>query len=200
MSSTLKGTHPNSGRHPALFGVLVLCCLIQSCTSVALKKSTVATGDTLTDLEYEMVLDNVALTRALPGALPWGLKLTQGSVALADTVTPSFNIMWSPTSRTAAIEGSRGWTESWTTVPVIDHDQVESLREVYKNAANADWIQSGIPTELGVPVGRYGTQIAWVRKADIGNLTDLVLTVFDRTKVLPGERAFQLPGPPVQVR
>jgi hypothetical protein len=134
------------------------------CTSVALRHSTVASASTLTDLEYEMVLDNIAMARALPGALPWHLKLTQGAVSLTDTLTPSFSITWSPTTRTGSITGSRDWTESWTTVPVVDAKQLQSLRTVYTNYAHVAWIQSGIPTELGAPSGHYKTEIVWVKK------------------------------------
>jgi hypothetical protein len=43
-----------------------------------LKKSTLAQGQTLTDLEYTMVLDNIAMQRQMPGGVTMALESHPG--------------------------------------------------------------------------------------------------------------------------
>ena len=143
-----------------------------------------------------MVLDNIAMVRSHPGALPWGVKLAQGSVTIRDNLESLFAITWPFTRRTAEVFGSRYWTESWTTVPVVDADQLNGLQAIYANSAYAPWIQAGVPTEAGAPTGHYGLEIVWVRSKDIGELTKLTLQVLRAAPIKPGERAFLVPGPP----
>jgi hypothetical protein len=143
-----------------------------------------------------MVLDNVALQRAEPGALPWGIKLSQGSVTISDNVQPSFAFTWPATSRTLSINASRNQSLSWTTVPVVDHDQLLTLRDVYKAAAGDTWILDGPPREIGAPTGRYRTNIVWVKKEDVARLSDLTLQVLTSQKLLPSEHPLFLPGTP----
>ena len=176
--------------------VLGVALGLAGCTSFALQKSTISTASTLTDLQYQMVLDNVAMARVHPGALPWHVKLTQGSVSISDTAEPSFNISWEPTTRTAGVTASRNWAESWTTVPVIDRDQLRSLQSVYAVAAKQSWIHSGEPTEVDAVTGHYQGETVWVSRDDIGRLTDLTLQVLQSGKIMAGERALIIPGPP----
>jgi hypothetical protein len=165
------------------------------CTSVELKNSTIGTASTLTDLEYEMVLDNVAMLREHPDALPWHVKLTNGSVEINDSAGPSYTYNWPIVSNSFGFTANRSWQESWTTVPVVDATELRSLRSKYATFVKATWIQQGIPP-LGVYSGRFGATVVWVKEEDVKQLSDATLAILEITKVEPGERAIVLPVNP----
>jgi hypothetical protein len=183
----------------AIFSIFIswgLAVCLTGCTSMQLKKSTIAQGQTLTDLEYTMFLDNIAMQKQLPGALPWHLKVTQGSIGINDSVSPSFTYTWgSSLSRALGLSASRGWQESWTVVPEIDSGHLYNLQKVYAKYANTNWIQDGFPA-IGTPSGHYGTKTVWVKPQDIGKLTDAVIDVLVAAPVSAGDRGIILPGPP----
>lgn len=172
------------------------------CTSLQLKQSTLAQGQTLTDLEYTMVLDNVAMIRQMPDALPWHLKLTQGSVTINDQVTPSFTYTWgNQLSRALGLTAQRGWQESWTVVPDLDPGDMSKLIDLYNgnvpkvpSPVKAAWIHDGLPP-VGSVSGHYGTRIVWVGTSDIGKLTKLVQAVLLAAPVTASDKGLTLPGP-----
>lgn len=179
---------------------VLVCICFTGCTSVQLRRSTLAQGRTLTDLEYTMVLDNIAMQRQLPGALPWHLKVTQGSVQIDDNIAGNFDYSWgtgfgSIITRTLGVNGGRGWQESWTVVPEIDTGHLTALQMAYSKYVNAPWIHSGIPAP-GSICGHYGKKTVWVKTSDIAQLTRATLDVLAAAPVSPGDRGIILPGPP----
>ena len=87
--------------------ILLIVISVAGCTHEALRDSTVATGNTLVDLQSRMVLDNLAMFRTNPWALPWHMKITTGTVQISDSITPTFGITWPSVSRNATISPSR---------------------------------------------------------------------------------------------
>lgn len=162
-----------------------------------LKKSTLAVGSTFTDLEYRMVLDNVALQRERPGALPWHLKLTQGIVQISDTANPTLAGTWaSPSSGTATLSGTRNWQESWTVVPETDSGNLFNLlTKVYSKAATNAWIHCGPPPPDAVS-GHYGKTTVWVGKDHVKDLTELTMAVLVISPITASERGIILPNLP----
>ena len=75
---------------------MALMGIVNACTSAQLEYSTLAQGRTLTDLHYQIVLDNVAMFREAPGSLPWHVKITDGSITISDSVTPRFFVRIAP--------------------------------------------------------------------------------------------------------
>jgi hypothetical protein len=128
-----------------------------------LKKSTLAQGQTLTDLEYTMVLDNIAMQRQMPGALPWHLKVTQGSIEIADDINGNFDYTWGfGVDRTLGVGGGRDWNESWTVVPETDSSHLTALQTAYSKYVDAPWIHNGFPPP-GAICGHYGPKTVWVK-------------------------------------
>jgi hypothetical protein len=169
--------------------------------SMQLKRSTLAQGQTLTDLEYTMVLDNIAMQRQMPGALPWHLKVTQGSVQIDDNIAGSFDYSWdsgvgSFIDRTLGVNGGRTWQESWTVVPEIDTAHLTALQTAYSKYVDAPWIHNGPPPPLSI-CGHYGPRCVWVKTADVAKLTQATLDVLHSAPVAPGDRGIILPGPPL---
>jgi hypothetical protein len=62
-----------------IFGVPLLF-LVTGCTQVALEDSVLSQGKSLTYIEQEMVLDNLAMFRQNSDARPWHVKITSGVV------------------------------------------------------------------------------------------------------------------------
>lgn len=177
-----------------LFGGCIILGLT-GCTSVQLQESTLGQGKTFTDLEYTMVLDNIAMFTAHHDSLPWQLQLTQGSISINDSINPSFNYTWSTISRTLGISASRGWQEGWTVVPVVDNSQLKSLQSIYQSNVDhkPQWYEVGVPGPC-CPSGHYGTTFVWVKPEHIKDLTTLVLQVLETTKST-GPASLVLPGP-----
>jgi hypothetical protein len=168
--------------------LIIACVSVAGCTSQQLRHSTLAQAQTLTDLEYTMVLDNIAMFRDMPGALPWHLKITQGSITINDTVNPIFNYTWGKSlSRNPSISAKRGWQDAWTIVPEIDVGVLTKLQDVYSRYANTNWIHSG-PAPVGSISGRYGVQMVWVGNADVDKLTDLTTNVLGIAPITVQER------------
>jgi hypothetical protein len=144
--------------------ILSIVISVAGCTHEALLDSTVATGNTLVDLQSRMVLDNLAMFRTNPSALPWHMKITTGTVQISDSVTPTFGITWPSVSRNATISPSRSWQEAWTVVPELDPDKLKNLRGLYREWAsqkvfNANFAEGALPGAS--PYGRYGSRYVW---------------------------------------
>jgi len=122
-----------------LFMLAAVGVIFAGCASVQLKQNTLAQGRTLTDMEYTMVLDNVAMFRQRPGALPWHLKFTQGSVAIQDNVGGSLNYSWgSGVSRMPGFSAQIGSVETWNVVPETNTNHLALLRKKYLERRQRD--------------------------------------------------------------
>lgn len=115
-------------------------------THLALRDSTLRTNATLTDLNYQQVLNNLALFVANPAALPSVAVINAGTVTVSDQKTYSANATYSPTL-TFGLQGGgalpilsllfnpsvqRNVTENWSTVPVTDVDNLRRIRCAYQ--------------------------------------------------------------------
>jgi hypothetical protein len=119
--------------------VILLALALSGCANVQLKLSTVRSASTLTDLQYQQVLDNLAMYCKDPTALPWHVNLQNGAVQVADagsigTIAQtdlSHAFTWSP-----YFIGSRSIVTQWSTVPVTDDTTLRLLRQAYQIAVS----------------------------------------------------------------
>jgi hypothetical protein len=123
-----------------LFAVLPL--LAGCATHCSLRDNTLQTSATLTDLNYHMVLDNVALIAAHPSAMPSIAIINAGTVTVADQKTLNANATYVPTEVFSQQAGaglpilsllfnpscSRIVTENWSLAPVTDIDNLRRIR------------------------------------------------------------------------
>jgi hypothetical protein len=75
-------------------GMLLIGLLwtLSGCTHIALRNDTVRTTNTLTDLQYQQVLNNVARFHDDPDSVPSFAVATAGTVSILDTADhPPFN-------------------------------------------------------------------------------------------------------------
>jgi hypothetical protein len=122
------------------WGPVILSALaLSGCANVQLKRSTVRSASTLTDLQYQQVLDNLAMYCGDPTALPWHVNLQNGAVQVADagslgTIAQSdlsHTFTWSP-----YFTGTRSIVTQWSTVPVTDDTTLRLLRMAYQIAVS----------------------------------------------------------------
>jgi hypothetical protein len=113
--------------------MLALC----GCTQVQLQKHAVRQGSTLPDLQYQQVLDNLAMFSCDPNSLAWHVKVVGGLVQVADqgdaAVVPS-----AVTSPFLApnVGLSRNVLGQWNVDAVIEADDLELLQLAYQKAVN----------------------------------------------------------------
>jgi hypothetical protein len=120
------------------WGPVILSALaLSGCANVQLKLSTVRSASTLTDLQYQQVLDNLAMYCQDPTALPWHVNLQNGAVQVADagslgTIAQtdlSHVFTWSP-----YFTATRAIVTQWSTIPVTDDTTLRLLRLAYQIA------------------------------------------------------------------
>ena len=176
-----------------------LCAALTACATAQLRRSTVATGHTATDIIYSMVLDNVAMAKDLPGSLPWHIKITQGAITIQDSVTPTLSYVSAASiTRSIQLAGTQSAQVSWTVVPVVDQPTLETLQNYYARAATGSdptygrFFSTSAPGEE-MPCGSFGK--AKVCVTDMPGFIKLVNDVLSATKVTAAERGIQIPGP-----
>src|SRR6266446_8483053 len=127
--------------------VIGLLSTLSGCaTHLALRNDTVRTTNTLTDLQYQQVLNNVARFHANPDTVPSFAVASAGTVSIADTTGAGISPTYSPTL-TSAMQGggalpilsllfpltaSRAVTENWSLTPITDADNLRRLRCAYR--------------------------------------------------------------------
>ena len=161
--------------------VLCLVCLfgVAGCTtSRQLADNTLQQGKSLTDLEYEMVLDNIAMFKQSSGALPWHAIISKGSITVNDLVTAGAGYKGGPPVRSISASASRAWQGDWTFTPVVDPIILGKLRTIYRRASQENWFQVGsaVP-ETAEFSGHYGATFVWVAKANVKKLTETTTNV-----------------------
>lgn len=119
----------------AMIAGLALLCL--GCTQVQLARSTVDQGRTISDLQRQQVLDNLAMFAANPDAIAWHMKLQGGLVQVADQGTLSLlGTVFNDASMSPSASAQRGVVGQWDVEPTVDVDELEALQLAYRLAIN----------------------------------------------------------------
>jgi hypothetical protein len=114
--------------------VLLLACSA-GCMSERLRQRTISQGATLPELQYQQVLDNLALFSANPSALPWHINLREGTTQITDSATVGAAVdLGPPTETLPQLFGSRTAVAQWGGTPVIDTLELRLLRIAYRRA------------------------------------------------------------------
>ena len=126
--------------------LLGLLSTLSGCTQMALQKDTVRTTNTLTDLQFQQILDNVARFHDNPDTVPSFAVATAGTVSILDTTGAGVSPTYAPTLTFIQQGGgalpiltllfpftaSRAVTENWSLVPITDADNLRRLRCAYR--------------------------------------------------------------------
>ena len=126
--------------------LLSLFCTLNGCTHIALRDDTAKTVNTLTELQFQQVLNNVARFEEDADTVPSFAVATAGTVSILDTAGAGVSPTYSPTLTSAQqgggalpilsllfpFTGSRGLTENWSLTPITDADNLRRLRCAYR--------------------------------------------------------------------
>jgi hypothetical protein len=121
-------------------GVLLLTVLLAAgCTHRQLARSTVNTASTVMDIEYQMVLDNLALFMTQPDSLPRHVKLRDGVVQITDEIGFRPDGLRVETGGLLRLEGilprgTREINQQWDARAVVNPLQLKLLQDVYRQA------------------------------------------------------------------
>jgi hypothetical protein len=123
---------------PHIVAGLLLCASLLAtagCTHMQLRRSTVGQATTLTELQYQQVLNNLAMAYCDPYVLPSLIALKSGTTQTADTGTGGILPSAEPNAVIApAITGSRTIVEQWSTTPITDDTTLALLSMAYRRA------------------------------------------------------------------
>jgi hypothetical protein len=111
--------------------------LLTGCATASLNKHVLSQGSALTQVQEEMVLDNLELFRQRPHALPWHIKITSGSITVNDTISPTYTQNWGPVSEALSLAPSRSVQLQWNVVPATSQSDLQNLTTTYKADALA---------------------------------------------------------------
>lgn len=119
-------------------GLAVSLCLLlvsSGCTVGRLRQRTINQGSTLPELQYQQVLDNLALFAANPASLPWHVNLREGTAQVTDSISGGALVdLGPPASTQPQVFGSRTAVAQWGMAPVVDATELRLLRFAYRRA------------------------------------------------------------------
>jgi len=114
----------------------LLAC--SGCTHRQLLSSTARQADTLTDLQYRQVLDNLAHFHEHPAVLPHFAVVGAGGTSVNDSGGANAELVWDPRTlieESLGIEAAREVEEQWTLAPVTDPDKLRAIRCAFQLVA-----------------------------------------------------------------
>ena len=126
----------------SLLGILVSSQI--GCQSIQLENHTLRQAKTLTDLQYKMVLDNLAMIDQNPAALPYfsaaGTGLTNIQQSANANFSPSVDLLLNPAKIYRYYSDKFGYggtatqtnLEQWTTASILNPDELDLMRCAYR--------------------------------------------------------------------
>jgi hypothetical protein len=136
---------------------------LPGCTSARLRQRTTNQGSTLPELQYQQVLDNLALFASNPSALPWHVNLREGTTQITDSITGGALVNLAEAATEPQIFGSRTAVAQWGMSPVIEPTELRLLRVAYRRAQGRD----------EMPPPEFLDELAHELKSQVANNADL---------------------------
>lgn len=114
-----------------------VCAVFAGCNTTQLRYTSRQQARTALDLQYQQVLDNVALVHVDPEALPSFALVDQGTVLVDTTATASVVGTWSPFAIVSSVlsgGGQRHFSGNWVLKPINGGDRLGAMQYVYQIA------------------------------------------------------------------
>ena len=115
--------------------LVAVVALAAGCTNAQLRHSTVSQVTTLTELQQQLVLDNLAAFSCNPDTIPFQANLNAGTTQVVDAGAVSSQVIGSVLVNLGL---SRGVVDQWSMVPVTDEVTLRLLRVAYRRAMGFD--------------------------------------------------------------
>ena len=124
----------------AALALTMLCALSTcGCTAVRLGRGTVSQSSTLTDIQYQQILDNLAMFACDPDAMAWHVKVNGGVVQVADQGMGMIAAnVGGPHAVAPSLGLQRNVLHQWNVDPVIDADDLALLHIAYRKAVHPE--------------------------------------------------------------
>ncbi|HVS37255.1 MAG TPA: hypothetical protein VMS17_16965 [Gemmataceae bacterium] len=127
----------------AALGLLVLAAT--GCEAVQLRNHVVKQAATLTDIQYQQVLDNLAMFVQDPAALPYFSLTPTGSVGIQQTGTASAGVNWDylgagsafinhADKKNLGLMGNEQAIGQWSTSSLLNPDELTLMRWAFQRA------------------------------------------------------------------
>jgi hypothetical protein len=143
-----------------LWRLLAVSCAVAACggcTSNQLRRSTLNQARTWTDLQYQQVLDNIALFVDNPGSMPYFAGVGGGVADIKDraSIGNTIGIQWVSSLFNYGVDNvsfgaSRQRNENWSLAPVYQAPKLSDMRFMYaslvtgacQDESHAEYLQS----------------------------------------------------------
>ena len=118
-----------------ILAVALVLLVAPGCTYLRLQRSILNQASTLTELQYQQVLGNLAMLSFDPYALPAHANLRDGSAQISDfgALAAGPNLV-STANSSPTLTGSRTVVEQWGITPVTDDNELKLLGLAYRRA------------------------------------------------------------------
>ena len=114
---------------------LLALATVAGCTHAQLQASTVNTAGTVMEIQYQMVMDNLARMERNPSALPSQIRIKQGTVQVTDEWgLYRFTVSGDPTGQFGGPRADRTVSEQWGADAVSDPRAIKKLQDLYRTA------------------------------------------------------------------
>jgi hypothetical protein len=118
----------------SMLTAFALLAAVIGCTNNQLRRSTVGQAHTLTDIQHQQVLQNLATFASNPYALPRHVTLHDGTAQITDNGSILGQVV---TGRFLQIGGQRTIVDQWSMLPVTNDVSLRLLRTAYRRALGA---------------------------------------------------------------
>jgi hypothetical protein len=151
------------------------------------------TLNTLPDLQYQQVMDNLAATVSNPGRLPYLAVVGQGAIQVTDNATTTL-AMGNPFRSLAAgaigLGGSRNVTGTFSLGTITCPEKIRAMQALYQQTValarqrHPAYLWLNVGTSRDVPraarhAGHHGEVSAWVMPEGVSGLSELTLAILD---------------------
>jgi hypothetical protein len=172
----------------ARLSVLLIPLLTAGCVHHQLELTTLRTLNTLPDLTYQQVIDNLAAIAANPGRLPSLAVVGQGSVQV--TGNGGLTLGGTKLSVIPSFTTALNTTGTLSLGTVTSPEKLREMRAVYQRAVSLkvqqhpsyQWLQFGhyrtVPADAA-HTGRHGDLAVWVMPDGVAGLSELTLEILD---------------------
>jgi hypothetical protein len=173
--------------------LLLLPVLAVGCLHRQLEFTARRTLNTLPDLQYQQVMDNLAAAVSNPGRLPYLAVVGQGAIQVTDNGTTTLGLshpLKSSAPGVLGLGGSRNVTGTWSLGTITSPDKIREMQLLYHRAVtlsrqgHSDYRWLNVGARRDVPrgarhAGHHGEVSAWVMPEGISGLSELTLAILD---------------------
>ncbi len=113
----------------------VLLLPLGGCVHQYLQANVIAQTSTLRDMQYQQVMNNLAMFVEDPYTIPSQVKFVNGQAQVSDTASVNYEANWpphKPPTQDLKLPYQRQLTEFWQLSPVMDPGEIRALRKLYQ--------------------------------------------------------------------